>query len=639
MKQSLNVRLPVDSKQHKFILQALLARKTPAKNKIEDRVSDFERHDDLYDCYLADTEDTKLRKQRYQSGEPDYYTVYIPYSYATLLSAHTYWSSVFLGRTPVFQFTGRHGEPQMKVQSVEALMDYQFQVGHMAAPIYQWLHDAPKYGYGILWDYWDEEWVQTSVVEEVPSTFFGMPMPGESKKIRKTIRTKGYMGNKIFNVHPSHFWPDWRVPLTDYQRGEFVARMVEYNWNDLVRGETQGRYQNIEEAKKLANGARKNESSYSGGAWQELPKEDREYISHITAVDGATGFEIVIDLIPKDWKLGSSTYPEKWVFEVVDDKIIIAARPYGRYHDEFPVALLPMDFDAYKSYSTSMLDRLMPLNDAMTWLLNQHFFNVRSSLGNNFIYDPSRVTYKDLTRRGTSKLIRLKPNAYGQDVRSLIQQIPVSDVTRGNIPDMQELAEYAARAFGVNDNLMGQVHQGGRKSATEIRTSSSMGINRLKTVAEYWSAIAMTPLGQRMLSNTQQYYDQEQQFRIAGDLSQDAGPIAVSPDMITGQFDFVAVDGTMPIDRYAQANLFREILMGAQKMPFIAQKYDLAKMFGWMAQLGGLKNIKQFEVQVMPDGMVPGQVAAGNVVPMSEATRDLTAVPEPGQMPGMGSTG
>ncbi len=639
MKQSLNVRLPVDSKQHAFILSALLARKAPAKRKVEDRVSDFERHDDLYDCYLADTEDTKLRKKRYQEGEPDYYTIYIPYSYATLLSAHTYWTSVFMGRTPVFQYTGRHGEPQMKVQSVEALMDYQYTVGAMGPAFYQWLHDAPKYGYGILWDYWDEEWIQTSAVEEVPETFFGMAIPGKTQKVRRTIRTKGYLGNKVFNIHPAHFWPDWRVPLTQYQRGEFVARLVEFNWNDLVRGETQDRYQNIEAAKKLAKGAARNDSSYSGGAWMELPSEDREHLAHITGVDGAEGFEMVIDLIPKDWKLGKSSYPEKWVFKVVADKVIIEARPYGRYHDEFPAALLPMDFDAYKSFSISMLDRLQPLNDAMTWLLNQHFYNVRSSLSNNFIYDPSRVVHKDLVRRGTSKLIRLKESAYGQDIRSIIQQVPVADVTRGNIPDMQELAEYMARASGVNDNLMGQVHQGGRKSATEIRTSSTMGINRLKTVAEYWSAIAMGPLGQRLLANTQQYYDEAQEFRVAGSLAQEAGTIRVTPEQIAGQFDFVSVDGTMPIDRYAQANLFKEILMGAGKMPFISQRYDLGKMFGWMTQLAGLKNIKQFEIQIMPDGQVPMELDRGNMTPVASAAQDLEKTRNASQIPNVGPTG
>lgn len=638
MTQSLNVRLPFDSKKHKFILSALLARKTPAKNKVEDRVSDFERHDDLFDCYLKDTVDTETRKDKFKNGEPDYYTIYVPYSYATLLSAHTYWTSVFMGRNPVFQFTGRHGEPMMKVQSVEAIMDYQYQIGSWGPAMYQWFFDAPKYGYGVLWDYWDEEWVQTSIVEEQAETFFGVEL-GKPKKIRRTVRSLGYQGNKVFNVHPAHFWPDWRVPLQRYQDGEFVARKIDMSWNSLVRGEAQGHYQNVDVVKKFCRGGKRAESSYNGGNWQELPDEDREFISDITAIDDVEGFEMVIDLIPKDWQLGNSTYPEKWVFKVVHDKVVIEARPYGRYHNEFPASVLAMDFNAYTSYTHSMLDRLLPLNDAMTFLLNQHFFNVRSALGNNFLFDPSKVVEKDLRRAGTSKLIRLKPSAYGTDLRQAIQQLPITDVTRGNIPDMMELGEIIARASGVNDNIMGQVHSGGRKSATEIRTSSSFGVNRLKTMAEYWSASAVAPMALRLLSNTQQYYDQEMEFKIAGDLAQEAGTINVTPDILSGRFDFVAVDGTMPIDRYAQANLFREIIMNAGKMPMIAQKYDIGKMFGWMVQLAGLKNIKQFEVQTIPDQMLQAQLASGNVTPISQTAGDLNRVPEPGQLPGNGATG
>jgi hypothetical protein len=103
-------------------------------------------------------------------------------------------------------------------------------------------------------------------------------------------------------------------------------------------------------------------------------------------------------------------------------------------------------------------------------------------------------------------------------------------------------------------------------------------------------------------------------------------------------YDFVPVDGTMPIDRYAQANLWRETLMGAAKIPQIAGRYDIGRMFGWMAQLAGLKNIKQFEIQVQPDAAVMQGMQRGNMVPMSKETPESLASVEPGQIPGMGRT-
>lgn len=635
--ESLNAKLRYGSAKHQRILEALRARKKRAKDKVEERSADFEEYEELFDAYIPETTDAKLRKERMKQGDPDYYTVVIPYSYAALLTAHTYWTSVFLSRTPVMQYTGRHGEPQMKVQAVEAIMDYQMMVGGMLGPLYHWMHDAPKYGYAVLYDYWDKEVIQTSRIVEEPISVFGVPLPGKSKRVKQTSRTVGYIGNRLMNVHPIHFWPDWRVPMVDYQKGEFVARYVELSWNQLIKGRHQEKYFNLDIVERMAHSDEWDDSSWEGGRTTELPDEEEYEVSmEIADVEMQKGFEIIIELVPKEWELGTSNYPEKWVFTVIGDKVIVEARPYARAHDKFPYSILPMDFDAYKLFSTSMLERLRPLNDVMTWLFNQHFFNVRSSLSNNFIFDPSRVVVKDLNRRGVSKLIRLKESAYGTDIRSVIQQIPVHDVTNNHLSEAANVSELFNKVFGINDNLMGQIHQGGRKTATEIRTSSTFGINRLKTVAEYWSAVGFMPMAQRLLQNTQELYDEEQQFKIAGQLAGDAQFINVDPMTIAGMYDFVPVDGTMPIDRYAQANLWKEILMGVSKMPQVAGRYDLGGIFSWMSQLAGLKNIKQFEVSVIPDQAMAQQAQAGNIVPMSQRAQNLA---EPGQVPGMGATG
>lgn len=636
MNEGLNAKLRFGSAKHTKILAALLARKKKAKDKVDERQSDFAGYEEIYDAYLPDTETRRLRREKFKTGDPDYYTVVIPYSYAALLTAHTYWTSVFLSRTPVLQYTGRHGESMMKTQAVEAIMDYQVLVGNMLGPMYHWLHDAPKYGYGIVHDYWEKEIIQTSRIEERPITFLGAPLFGKTKRVKTTSRSIGYNGNKLLNVHPAHFWPDWRVPLSSFQEGEFVARLVHLSWNSLIKGKHQGRYFNLDVIEKMASSHSSSFNSWEGGRSTELPEYEGDVALDIANISTQEGFEIVIDLIPKEWELGTSTYPEKWIFTILHDKVIVEARPQARAHGRFPYSVLPLDFDAYKLFSTSMLDRLEPLNDVITWLVNQHFFNVRAGLNNNFIYDPSRVVVKDLHRKGASKLIRLKENAYGTDINKVIQQLPVADLTRGHMADASNISELFDKVFGINANLMGQIHQGGRKTATEIRTSSTFGINRLKTVAEYWSAVGFAPMSQRLLQNTQELYDQEQQFKIAGGLAADAQFINVAPELIAGLYDFVPVDGTMPVDRYAQANLWKELLIGVQKMPQVAMKYDLGGIFSWMAQLAGLKNIKQFEIQLTPDAAIAQNVGAGNLVPAGKAVQNLN---EPGQVSGMGPTG
>ena len=637
MNESLNIELRYGTKKHTKILSGLNARKTMSEDKMAELYPEFEEAEEQFLAYLPETEADRLRKEKRRQGEVQYTTVDVPYSYATMLTAHTYWTSVFLSRSPILQFTGRHGETQQSVQSLEALMDYQVQVGRAVAPWYVWLHDTPKYGFGVIYPYWDEEITQVSRVVEVPQKVFGIEI-GKVKKEKQTVKIPKFQGNKVLNVRPYDYLPDTRVPLATPEAGEFCGRKVKLNWNSLVRGRANKRYFNLEIVERMGRDQSAFDEEWGSDQLEHVSTESIPS-SDIKDIGMKEGYEMKVDLIPYDWGLGESRTPEKWSFTVIDDRVIIEARPDGAYHGQFGYIVLPHEVDGYSLDYRGMLEILKPLNDTMSWLFNTHFFNVRASLNNQFIFDPMRVVVKDLTRPGAGKLIRLKEAAYGTDVRSAITQLPVQDVTSNHLKDTQIVGDLIQRASGVADNIMGMVNPGGRKTATEIRTSSSFGVNRLKTMAEYWSACGWAPMSQIFVQNTQQYYDGEEKFKIAGDLLEEDQRIVVTPDQISGFYDFVPVDGTMPVDRYAQANLWKEILMGMVKVPALAQGYDVPGIFSWMAQLAGLKNIKQFRVNVVPDEQLAQQRQAGNVVPMSAAQPDLERTGEPGQIPGMGTTG
>ena len=110
-------------------------------------------------------------------------------------------------------------------------------------------------------------------------------------------------------------------------------------------------------------------------------------------------------------------------------------------------------------------------------------------------------------------------------------------------------------------------------------------------------------------------------MRIVGNLAALAGPpfIDVNADSIAGKFGFVPVDGTMPIDRIAQATLWKDMLGQAARIPMLAQQLDWMKLFLWIAQLSGLRNADRFSLQLQPDAQLAQAQQAGNMVPMQEA--------------------
>lgn len=614
-----SVEIPYGSTKHARILQEIRGRFLLSRIKMAERYAAWEKVDKLYQAFQPATNEDLSRASKRDQGLPQYTTLHVPYSYATLLAAHTYWASVFLARTPVQQFTGRHGETQMKVQAVEALMDYQTMVGEHLVPFYIWLLDTGKYGFGAVGNYWAEEksWV-TKLVEQ-PVTFMGMQLADKTKVVKQRELVRGYSGNRLFNIRPYEFFPDPRVSLTNFQKGEFCGHLAIASWNDILKKKESGSFFNVEELeRKWSSGSLE---KVHGSSVLNMPLTDPIYQPE--GGNGKGPFELVdmvVELVPNapEWGLGNSSYPEKWAFTMAANCVIVGCEPLGLDHNKYPYAVMTYEVDGYSQTSRGMMEIIEPLNHAMTWLVNSHFFNVRKALNDQLVVDPRRVVMKDLTDGGPGRIIRLSPSAYGTDVRTAVTQLQVMDVTQRHLGDTQILSEIIQRVTGVTDNILGLVNPGGRKTATEVRTSSSFGVNRLKTFAEFNSALGFGPLAAIMLQNTQQMYDLEQQFRVAGDLIQAGGTggfLQVTPEAIQGFYDFVPVDGTMPIDRFAIANLWKEILTGLVKMPQLAAGFDLVGIFSWMAQQAGLKNINQFKIKVSPDQQIQQQLQAGNLVP------------------------
>jgi len=144
-----------------------------------------------------------------------------------------------------------------------------------------------------------------------------------------------------------------------------------------------------------------------------------------------------------------------------------------------------------------------------------------------------------------------------------------------------------------------------------------------------------------MLQNTQQFMNDEIQLKLVGDLASTSGTqfLNVTPESIQGFFDYVPVDGALPVDRFAQATLWRELMLSMTKFPQLLEQYDIGKIFAWVAQLTGLRNINQFRVEVVPDEQLQQQAQAGNVVQMGDDRRgpqDPTILPQPTQAEGTG---
>lgn len=627
--------------KHQQIVDALVARKRATETGTTNLRKRWERDEEQYFGFISENALDERRKESRKNGEPEYATIHIPYNYAMLMASHTYFTSVLFGRNPIWQVQSREGGAQMKELRMEALLSYMITAGRHLPHYYIWTHDPLRYGYGVLGHYWANETTTRTRVEEVDRTFAGIPIPGKSRRVTIIENFPTFRGIRTYNVHPRDFGWDQKYPIGRFQEGEYCYRMFEMSKLDILSARVLGgkpRYFNLNVVKIMTKGTGSGalSSAVASNTVMDIPKQDHTEAGYTLEVVNLPVDEFYVRLNPRVWGLPGPDRVEKWVFLLADEKVIISAQPLGYAHDMFPFSITQAEVEGYDRAPRSILHTTEALNETLTWLANSHFFNTRQALNDKYLVDPSRIVMSDLMGPNAGRIVRLKPEFYGTKLTDIFQQLPTMDVTAQHLKDMPIIADMMQRAIGINDTIMGAVNTG-RRTATEVRSTTTMGINRQKTMVEFNSAIAFDPFIAMQIQTIQQMMDFQLELRIVGDLAQNSDTsLTIDPTEIAGFFDFIPVDGTLPIDRMAQVNVWSQLLQALQAVPQMAMGYDLPGIFGFIAQLAGIRNINRFKLPMSANILPPGMAPPPGTVPLGQKGSDNSGAPVGPQLPGMG---
>ena len=606
------------------LVEYLKARLSMSERKMSRFYARWRAREKQMQAYMDLPKYEKQLKEMNDSGEPPVITALtIPYMYSTVSTIATYLTHAFTGRKPIFQVGANSGQAAMNSQNVETMLQYQADVRLMIKRWMQFFKDCETYGVGAMKCVWEVEKRNRTVVSK--STM--------GEYIRKRELKTVYEGNDLENIDPFLFFPDPRVPMNEAAfRGEFVFWRDFVGMHEISQGEADYGYKWTENLGLLpenlagAAGVSARSMAVSG---ESQPGQARDTADQ--TVPFVQRDECTIWITPskiKDLKgnvLGPGTRPELWIFTMLNKKRIVRAEPFEYDHGMHPIVTMEPHTVGYGFGQMSTADYLAPLQDGASWFLNSHIYNVRSALNNMLVVNPAMVEMKDLASPKPGKIIRLKRSAMGQDVRQAVFQLSITDITRGHVSDLENMIRMGDMLSSVNDNLRGIQDSGGRKTATEVRTAGEAGASRLAAQARLYSAQAFSPLGQMMCINSQQFLTREFEVRIAGD--DPAKSIVVGPDTVVGDYYFPIHDGTLPMDKVALVDVWKEILLGVAQDPELRQKFSLEKIFEWVAELGGAKNIQSFKnnlgqpAAVAPTIAPPGAdptnaIQAGNAVPL-----------------------
>jgi hypothetical protein len=423
------------------------------------------------------------------------------------------------------------------------------------------------------------------------------------------------------------------VPIHDPQAGEYNGWIVKTNYMAYLKNEkNDATIFNVKYLKNLQG----NVSILAGDSSGRNTKSNMSVTR--PSDDVTTNIEVIrmfITLIPKDWNLGESEYPEIWYFEVGQGEIVLQARPAGLGHAKYPISVMAPDFDGYSLAPVSRIEILNGMQGVLDFMFNSHVANVRKAINDMIIYDPYLVNSNDLKNPTEGKLIRLRRPAWGRGVKDVAQQLVVNDVTRGNMADSTFLGSWMDKVSGTDSSMQGSLRGGGpdRLTSAEFQGTRAGGVSRLERIAKVIGLQGMQDIGMFFGLHNQQLMKEDTYTKLSGDWQDvlakefaqtiDRGRIPISRESLDIRHRVIVRDGSVPGGNYSDTWVQLFGILGQN--PELAQQFDVVRIFTHIARNMGAKNVNDFvrrggniKPNVMPDEMVQQQVQQGNIQPISQ---------------------
>lgn len=628
-----------DSDQHTFVREYLMNRLKYSVRRMSAFHPRWQSNELLLQAYISLPDYDMMLKNIKDSrespsiGDNAPVSINVPFAWATVNTIVTYLLHMFAGRKPIFQVGSYRPEQVARAKNMEMLLQYNADVVKFVRSLYFFLMDGETYGVAVMRTLWRQE-EKTREVSVPPSREMQIMMESLGQTAGPEKKSESYVsfeGSTCTNVDPFMFFPDPRVPMHEVnEKGEWVfwrAYMGKFQllrdqaagllkWVDKVGAHDRSRWTDAN-SEGSSRGIRALGAAHPGNFNDELASS----IEPNYQVDQGT-----IEIIPYDLGLGDSKLPEKWIFTILNERQIVQAQPISTPNGRHPIVVAEPNSLGYSFGQLGTVDMLGPMQNMMSWFMNSHIHNVRAVLNNMLVVDPTKVEMQDFKSGKPGKLIRLKNTAFGlADAKSAVHQLEVTDVTRSHLSDMQLFGRLAADMTGATDNNRGLQDAGGRKTATEIRTSAEAGTSRLAAKGKVYSSMALTDLAEMWAINAQENLTQEFELQILGSTAaQDT--VRITPDSIAGDFFFPVHDGTLPMDKIGLLEVWKEIFQAVLGDQQLRQQYDVMSMFDWIAQLGGAQNIKSFRLNVVPQEQQAAAIGGGQGVPVHDAAAMLGGV-------------
>ncbi len=612
-----------DSDLHKFLRNKIWERARVSRNEIQKRFSSWREIDRTLTTYIP----LKDKEEKLKSKNPDKpINIVFPYTYSMLEALLTYLSMAFF-QDPMFQYEGVEDDDTVGAMLMELIIRLHCIKNKVPLAIHTSLRDSLSYGVGIVIPEWRRQYGKKAIKASV---ILESELGTETQNHTQFIESLLFEGNALSNIDPYMWLPDPSVSSDNIQKGEFIGWVDRNSYLNLLSKEAQPdstyfnvKYLKLKKDKRSTLALDQSDRQTRHGGSTDVSRVLSDTISPVDTIN------MYINLIPKEWKLSPSEYPEKWYFELASDDIIISCEKASHNHGMYPISVASPEYDGYSITPIGRMEVLYGLQHTLDFLFNSHIENVRKAINDMLIVDPYLVNIEDLKDPKPGKLIRLRRPAWGRGVDKVVQQLQVNDITRLNISDSAYITQWMDRISGADQSMQGALRMTGpeRLTGAEFKGTRGSAISRLQRIAMIIGMQSMQDVGTMFAVHTQQYMSQDTYVKIVGQNSDrllsifGKDRVHVSPMDMAINYDLIVRDGSIPGGSFSSSWI--ELFKVIGTTPELLQQFDVTRIFMYIAQQLGAKNVEDFrrkvnqiQGQTMPDQQVLDQVNAGNLVPI-----------------------
>lgn len=614
--------------KHRKLRDMLWERASTGRLSVANRHDDWRAIDRVLRGYIRTSDYEKFNKERGNDGRATQRgtvlpQLIMPVTYANLETMMTYMVAAFF-RDPMLEFKGVGPEDMGKGLLMQHVVKQHVHRNRVELKVYYTIQDSIKYGVGFGAPVWAKEYGMIPSVRERGFSFGNLfARTGGDVQFEHGLL---YEGNDLVNIDPYTLILDPNGQADDPQTYEYFGWIQQTNILSLLAEEADD--DNVFNVNYL-----KHIDGRSILAYLERFNHDSWGTRRTNTNNPVDVLWMYVRLVPRDWGLSGETRPEWWLFKLAGDEIIIEAHKNNLAHGKLPIVSCAPDSDGHSAMPTGKLSNTYDQQVVIDFLYASHIQNIRKSLNDMFVVDPTAVNLHDLMTPGPGKIIRAKRKNWGQGrLDDLIKQLEVRDVTAQHIGDAIHMADTTKAALGTTDSVQGLIsNKGPRISAEAAGNANANSLSRLEKNAQIVGKQFMQPMGEFFAYHTMQLMSEDTFIEVVGELQKKLAKsfpglpeptnerLRVGLADIAGRFDIQAFGGKVPGS--ADVGSMIEMYRLAAENPIVAQGVNFVRFFEQIAYHIGMTNVSDLvqmpaSPQVIPDQEAEQQAQQGNLIPV-----------------------